>query len=244
MSILYLDIINLETPELVGTFETIEQKDSALKTEIENKSKELMSQIKTEYKNIKNHINFKTESNRTIEIYYLSTNQGILYLTFLEISSENSKTFKEQYIYELLENIDSQNIVKFVGDDDKLSNVGKQNLKMVIDNYHNTYKYGAGEGLIEEDPVENQSQKITNIDNQINDVKNDMKENAKNIMTNISDISDIGGKSVSIKDTSFQFQKDTKSVENKMKRQALWNKILTYVLVGGLLACTLYIFFK
>jgi len=244
MSILYLDIINLETPELVGTFETIEQKDSALKTEIENKSKELMSQIKTENKNIKNHINFKTESNRTIEIYYLSTNQGILYLTFLEISSENSKTFKEQYIYELLENIDSQNIVKFVGDDDKLSNVGKQNLKMVIDNYHNTYKYGAGEGLIEEDPVENQSQKITNIDNQINDVKNDMKENAKNIMTNISDISDIGGKSVSIKDTSFQFQKDTKSVENKMKRQALWNKILTYVLVGGLLACTLYIFFK
>jgi len=244
MSILYLDIINLETPELVGTFETIEQKDSALKTEIENKSKELMSQIKTENKNIKNHINFKTESNRTIEIYYLSTNQGILYLTFLEISSENSKTFKEQYIYELLENIDSQNMVKFVGDDDKLSNVGKQNLKMVIDNYHNTYKYGAGEGLIEEDPVENQSQKITNIDNQINDVKNDMKENAKNIMTNISDISDIGGKSVSIKDTSFQFQKDTKSVENKMKRQALWNKILTYVLVGGLLACTLYIFFK
>jgi len=244
MSILYLDIINLETPEIVGTYETIEQKDSALKTDIENKSKELMSQIKTENKNIKNHINFKTDSNGTIEIYYLSTNKGILYLTFLEISSENSKTFKEQYIYELLENIDSQNIFKFVGDDDKLSNVGKQNLKMAIDNYHNTYKFGTGEGLIEEDPVENQSQKITNINNQINDVKNDMKENVKNMMTNMSDINDIEGKSVSIKDTSFQFQKDSKSMENKMKRQALRNKILTYVVGGGLLACILYFFFK
>ena len=237
MSILYLEIINLETPEVIGNYETIDQKDSALKTEIESKCKELMSSIKPENKSVKNHINFKTDSNRTIDIYYLSTNLGTLYIAFIELSSENSKTFKENYIYEFLENIDSQNIIKFVGDDDKLSNVGKQNLKMAIDNYHNTYNYGSGEGLIEDD---SQSQKITNINTQINEVKTDMKENVKNMINNISDMNDIEGKSVAIKDASLQFQKNSKNLENKMKSLFLKNKAVLYVIGGCLLACIMY----
>ena len=237
MSILYLEIINLETPEVIGNYETIDQKDSALKTEIESKCKELMSSIKPENKSVKNHINFKTDSNRTIDIYCLSTNLGTLYIAFIELSSENSKTFKENYIYEFLENIDSQNIIKFVGDDDKLSNVGKQNLKMAIDNYHNTYNYGSGEGLIEDD---SQSQKITNINTQINEVKTDMKENVKNMINNISDMNDIEGKSVAIKDASLQFQKNSKNLENKMKSLFLKNKVVLYVIGGCLLACIAY----
>ena len=50
--------------------------------------------------------------------------------------------------------------------------------------------------------------------------------------------------SVFIKVTSFQFQKDSKALENKMKRAALRNKILLFVAVATFLAIVIYIFLK
>ena len=240
MSILFFRIINLESKEIIGTYIIPEINNLSLKNEIESKSQELINQIKTEKRSVKKHINFKNDSNKSIDIYYLSTNNGILYLSFIEITSSNSKSFKENYIYELLENIDSQNIKKFVGDDGKLTNVGLQNLKMSIENYHNTYNYG-NESLIDDDP---QSHKISIINSQINDVKNDMKENVKNMMTNMSDMNEIEGKSVSIKDTSFQFQQDAKNLENKMRRQAFRNKMILFIVIACLLGIIIYMFLK
>ena len=237
MSILYLQIINLESQEIIGTYEHKDLKKISFKKEIEDKSKELLKQIKPENKSIKKHINFQNELNKSIEIYYLSTNNGTLYLSFIELTSQNSKTFKDNYIYELLENIDSQNIKKFVDDNDKLSNVGQQNLRMSIENYHNTYFYESGESLIEEDP---QSNKISIINSQINDVKNDMKENVKNMMNNMSDMNEIEGKSVSIKDTSFQFQKDAKTLENKIKREACRNKAILCITITSIITIIIY----
>ena len=241
MSILYLEIYNLEAQQTIGTYEHQELKNTPLKNLIENKCKELFSQIKIEAKSVKNHINLKNDAKRSIESYYLCTNSGTLYIAFIELSSENSKTFKDNYIYELLEDIDSQNIKKFVDDDDKLSNVGQQNLRMYIDKYHNNYNYDSQESLIDDDP---QSQKISIINSQINDVKNDMKENVKNMMNNMQDMNEIEGKSVSIKDTSFQFQKDAKSLENKMKKAACRNKVLLCVALSALLAIVIYVLMK
>ena len=241
MSILYFQIINLETQTIIGVYEHPELKNTSLKKELEDKSKELIPTIQTVNKSIKNHFNFKNDSNKTIEIYYLSTNSGTLYLSFIELTSESSKTFKDNYVYELLENIDSQNIKKFVNDDDKLTNVGLQNLRMSIDNYHNTYNYDSGEILIEDDQ---QSNKISIINNQINDVKNDMKENVKNMMNNMSDMNEIEGKSVSIKDTSFQFQRDSKNLENKMKKAAVRNKVILFITFTALLTLVIYILVK
>ena len=241
MSILYLQIINLEAQELLGTYEHNELKDPSLKKELENKCKELQSQIKTENKSVKKQLPFRTDSSKTIEIYYLSSNSGYLYLSFIEITPSNSKLFKDGNIYEFLENLETQNIVKFVDDNDKLSNVGLQNLKMSIDNYHNTYLNESGDTLIDDDP---QSHKISIINSQINDVKNDMKENVKNMMNNMHDMNEIEGKSVSIKDTSMQFQRDSKNLENKMKKAALRNKILLYVTVAVLLCLIGYMLLK
>ena len=241
MSILYFQIINLETQNIIGVYEHPELKNTSLKKELEDKFKELIPTIQTVNKSIKNHFNFKNDSNKTIEIYYLSTNSGTLYLSFIELTSESSKTFKDNYVYELLENIDSQNIKKFVNDDDKLTNVGLQNLRMSIDNYHNTYNYDSGESLIEDDP---QSNKISIINNQINDVKNDMKENVKNMMNNMNNMNEIEGKSVSIKDTSFQFQRDSKNLENKMKKAAVRNKVILFITFTALLTLVIYILVK
>jgi len=240
MSILFLQIVNLEDKQEIGTYESNELNNSSIKTEIEAKSKELISQIKTENITVKKSLNFKNQKNGTIDIYYLSTNNGTLYLSFVEVTSSMSKSFKDNYIYELLENLETQNIKKFVGDNDKLSNVGLQNLKITIENYHNTYNYG-NESHIDDDP---QSHKISIINSQINDVKNDMKENVKNMMTNMQDMNEIEGKSVSIKDTSFQFQRDSKNLENKMKRIALRNKIILFGVIAILVGLICYAFLK
>ena len=239
MSILFLQIVDLEDKEIVGTYENNVLNNSSLKNEIESKSKELISQIKSESISVKKNINFKKEENEAIDIYYLSTN-NILYLSFIEIKSSNSKSFKDNYIYELLENLESQNVKKFVGDDGKLSNVGLQNLKISIDNYHNTYNYG-NESLIDDNP---QSQKISDINSQINDVKNDMKENVKNMITNMQDMNEIEGKAVNIKDSSFQFQKDSKNLENKMRRINYRNGILLLFVICALWCVILYILIK
>ena len=112
---------------------------------------------------------------------------------------------------------------------------------MNIDNYHNTYNYECGESLIEDDP---QSLKISIINNQINDVKNDIKENNKNMMNNMSDMNQIEGKSVSIKDTSFQFQRDWKNKIWINEKDAVRNKIALFITFTALLMLVIYILVK
>ena len=238
MSIVYLQIVDVDSKETIGIYEHAELKDQKLKKEIENKCKELISQIKTVISTVKKNLNFKNLDSKTIEIYYLSTNNGTLYLTFLELNDQTSKLFKDNYIYEFLENIESQNLKKLVDDDGKLSKAGQQNLKIAIENYHNTYNFGK-ESLIDDDP---QSKKINIINSHINEVKNNMKDNVKNMMNNMQDMNEIEGKSVSIKDTSFQFQKDSKELEKKLKRRALRNKIIfgiVIVVIAGLVIYSL-----
>ena len=240
MSIVYLQIVDVDLKETLGIYENAELQDQKLKKEIESKCKELISQIKTEISTVKKHLNFKNLDNKTIDIYYLSTNNGTLYLTFLELNDQTSKSFKDNYIYEFLENIESQNLKKLVDDDGKLSKAGHQNLKIAIENYHNTYHLG-NETLIDDDP---QSHKISIINEHINDVKNNMKQNVKNMINNMQDMNEIEGKSVSIKDTSFQFQKDSRELEKKMRRAALRNKIIIGVVIIAVAGLAIYALMK
>jgi hypothetical protein len=236
MSIVYLQIVDVDSKETLGIYEKSDLKDDKLKKEIQDKCKELISQIKTEILSSKKHLDFKKLDNKSIEIYYLSTNNGTLYISFLELTEKTSKEFKDNYIYEFLENIESQNLKKLVDDNGKLSKAGHQNLKMAIENYHNTYNIG-NENLIDDDP---QSNKISIINNHINDVKNDMKENVKNMMNNMNDMNEIEGKSVSIKDTSLQFRRDSKDLENKMRRAALRNKIIIGIVIVAIVGFVAY----
>jgi hypothetical protein len=238
MSILYLQIVDVDSKETIGIYENNELKDAKLKKEIEDKCTELISQIKTEVTSSKKNLHFKDIKNNSIDIYYLSTNNGTLYITFLELNDQNKKSFKDTHIFEFLENIESQNLKKLVDDDGKLSKAGHQNLKIAIENYHNTYNLG-NESLIDDDP---QSHKISVINNHINDVKNNMKENVKNMITNMQDMSEIEGKSVDIKDSSTQFSNASKNLENKMKREACKRKIMMGIVIaviGGIIVYAL-----
>ena len=71
-----------------------------------------------------------------------------------------------------------------------------------------------------------------------------MQNNVKNMMVNIQDINEIENKSAAIKDTSFQFRKDSLALEKKMRKNAFRNKIILTVVVIIILSLFIYFIVK
>jgi len=245
MSILYICIVDQNKKSIIGSYNPIEIENSSLKNQIENKIRELMNKIKVENAPEKDVSNFQTLSDKKIDIYYNLLNKGILYIVFVEILSIYLENFKEETIFDLIEQLETQGIKLNVDKYGKLTNVGKQNLKFSVEKYQNTFfakkELINNPSLIEEAPQDN---KIAVINEQIRGVSNDMKNNVKNMITNIQDINEIENKSVAIKDTSFKFRRDSLALEKKMKKNAMRNKILLVVAVVVLLSLIIYYMVK
>ena len=240
MSIIYISISDQNKKSVIGTYNPIEIEKSSLKDSIEKKVNELINKINIENGPEKNRINFQTSSEKIINIYYSLLNKGILYILFVEVLSIYLDNFNDESIFELIEEIDNQGIISNTDKNGKLNKIGKQNLKFVVEKYQNSFYEGkevSNPSLIEEAPKDN---KIAVIKEQIRGVQNDMKNNVKNMITNIQDINEIENKSVAIKDTSFQFRKDSLALEKKMRRNALRNKIILTIVVILILALFIY----
>ena len=238
MSILYLCIVNLNNKSIIGSYNPVEMNNSSLKLLIENKTNELINKLKVENGPEKNVINFQSLSDKKIDVYYSLINKGILYIVFVEVLSIYLELFKEDSIFELIEHIDSQGIKLNTDNTGKLSNVGKQNLKFAVEKYQNTFfsrnDVRASPSLIEEAPHDN---KIAVINEQIKGISNDMKNNVKNMI-------EIEGKSVSIKDASFQFRRNSLALERKMKCNVFKNRIILILVVVFLLVIIIYFIAK
>ena len=245
MSILYLCIANLNNQSIIGSYNPVEMNNSSLKSLIENKTNELINKLKVENGPEKNVINFQSLSDKKIDVYYSLINKGILYIVFVEVLSIYLELFKEDSIFELIEHIDNQGIKLNTDNTGKLSNVGKQNLKFAVEKYQNTFfsrnDVRASPSLIEEAPHDN---KIAVINEQIKGISNDMKNNVKNMITNINDMNEIEGKSVSIKDASFQFRRNSLALERKMKCNVFKNRIILILVVVFLLVIIIYFIAK
>ena len=208
---------------------------------MEKKINELINKLKVENGPEKNIVNFQTLSDKKIDIYYSLLNKGILYIVFVEILSIYLEHFKEESIYELIEEIDTQGIKLNVDSSGKLTNAGKQNLKFTVEKYQDSFfsknELISNPSLIEEAPPDN---KIAVINEQIRGVSNDMKNNVKNMINNINDINEIENKSVAIKDSSFKFRKDSLALEKKMKKNVWRNRIILIVVVVIILILIIY----
>ena len=241
MSIIYLCIANQNNKSIIGSYNPIEMEKSSLKESIENKALELINKINPENGPEKNTINFQTSSDKIINIYYTLINKGILYIVFVEIMSVYLDNFKDETIFELIEEIDNQGIKSNIDKSGKLTNIGKQNLKFSVEKYQNSFfsekEFATNPSLIEEAPKDN---KIAVINEQIKGVQNDMKNNVKNMVVNIQDINEMENKSNVIKDASFQFRKDSLALEKKMKKNNLRSKIILTIVVVIVLALFIY----
>ena len=174
------------------------------------------------------------------------TTSDFFYLAAVRKNSQYCK--KENLIFELMEDIDHQGIKKLVDKNGELTNVGKQNLKFSIEKYQesNLSKLTTKNSLF--DIILNQSDdqlnKISMVNSQINDIKKDVKSSVKNIINNVGEMQELENKSSKIKEQSMKFQKDSYNFERHIKLKKLRNKIIVGVVVIIILIIIIYLIAK
>ena len=210
-------------------------------------SKELF--LKSSEEKIKNKKNLFTIEN--FKIYFTLKNNGTFYLTCIKNDKSNDKELekkKEKLIFDLIDDIDNQNIKKLVNKNGELTNVGKQNLKFTIEKKEkelNEEKEDfSSDDLFQRSNSDSSINKISFLNTQLNDIKQDVKLSVKNMINNVNDMREIDSKSSQIKDTSFKFQKDAADLERKMKCRKYFMQIAFYSLIAIPVIYVLYKIFK
>ena len=92
-----------------------------------------------------------------------------------------------------------------------------------------------------EDREDGPINKISFLNTQINDIRNDVKLSVKNMITNVNEMQDLDSKSAQIKDTSFKFQQDAVTLERKIKCR---NNLMKYSFYGFIALFAIYIIYK
>ena len=241
-SIYYFMMGNFDSHKEIGYYINDNLKDSNFENikftcdDIFNKFNEDMSNNKKFKKIIDYYI-----------IHYTLKNSGTFYLTVVLKNSLYSK--QEQLIYELFEDIEHQGIKKLVNKNGELTRVGNQNLKFCIELFQeNNRKNKITEANQDKDDeyfyMKNKDKdKISLLNNEINNIHNNVKESVKNMITNVNDMNDLDNKSLKIKDSSEQFQKDSAVLERKIRFRKLIRKILIYCIFALILILIIYFIF-
>ena len=175
-------------------------------------------------------------------IFYTIKNSGTFYLA---VVLKNSLYGKEEHlIFELFEDIDHQGIKKLVNKNGVLTHVGEQNLKFCIELFQeNNRKNNKNRKDKETFFKNNDMSKISLLNNELNDIQTNMKKTVKNIITNVNDMSDLNDKSSKIKDTSYQFQKDSEEIEKKMRYRKFIRKLIFFNILAIIFIFLIYLFY-
>lgn len=243
-SIYYFLIANMHTQKEIGTFVDNSVNGNTI-TDFNNivgKSKEILHS--------KEILQSTNRRNRMIlenhNIYYIVTNSNTFYLAAVRKDSKYCEN--ENLVFELIEDIDHQGIKKLVDKNGELTNVGRQNLKFSIEKYQETNRSRLGSSgsttifdttnsismseRSEPEPIS----KISSLNSQIGEIKNEMKQNVQNMISNVGEMQDLDSKSARIKDTSLEFRNNSIDLEKKAKWSQYKMKIIivtTVLIVVG-----------
>ena len=220
-SIYYFMMGNFDTHKEIGCYINDNLKDSNFEN-IKFTCDDIFTKFNEEMTNNKK---FKKIIDYYI-IHYTLKNSGTFYLTVVLKNSLYSN--QEHLIYELFEDIEHQGIKKLVDKNGELTRVGKQNLKFCIDLFQENNRKGGKK------------------DQDFFFMKNKDKEPSKiALLTNeINEMNELDEKSGKIKDTSYQFRKDSADLEQKMKFRKLIFKVLIYSIFILIFTIILYLIFK
>ena len=228
-SVYYFLIANQATQKEIGSFVDNSATGASINdfNIIVEKSKELLhSEELNQNKNRRNRLMLDNYN-----IYYIVTNTNIFYLAAVHKNSIYCE--QESLIFELIEDIDHQGIKKLVDKNGELTNVGRQNLKFSIEKYQETKKTKISSpnssiydttGNERQEPVS----KIQSLSSEIGEIKNTMKANVQNMISNVNEMQDLDSKSSRIKDVSLEFKKNSIELEQKAK----WNKYKMKIIIG------------
>ena len=148
--------------------------------------------------------------------YFTITPNDVFYLVLA------SSDYPERHVFELIEEIQKENVPLLVDGEGKLNKVGKQSLKTLVENY------------------ENPSSKIQNINKDMDDLKIEMKDNVRKVMSNVEDATALDQKAIKIKENANIYKKDAADLKRLTCWQnCKWTIILTILVVGILLVIVL-----
>ena len=176
-------------------------------------------------KTVFNKIDEKTMKNKRSKevfqnyiIYYILTNTDIFYLT--AVNKDYELRGEEDDIFSLFEDIEYQGIRKLTDKNGELSKIGRQNLKFCIEqsNKNNNKKNSSILGFFR---INNEKEQNTNtislLSTQINDIQNDVKDGMKKLLTNVDEMGNLDKKSEAIKDTSLEFKNDATILQRRVR---------------------------
>ncbi len=125
----------------------------------------------------------------------------------------------------LLEDIEGQNVVKYLDKQKNLNNVAKQNLQYLIDKHV--------------DSKSDTSSKLSSLKEDVNNMKKDMTKNIKSIVSNIEDSKVLDERAAKIKDTTILFAQNSSEILRVSKMRRLKN-ILIIVGIAVILSLLAY----
>ena len=248
LGLYYFMIGDFQTHKEIGTLtdNSINSLDIKDHNTVLSNSKEIFNNSSEEkIKNKKNLIQIEK-----FKMLFTLKNNGTFYLACIinnEKDEKNIEEKKQKLIFDLIDDVDNQNIRKLVNKNGELTNVGKQNLRFTIDKKERELNEEKGDftpDLFERSNSDPSINKISFLNTQINDIQKDVKLSVKSMLNNVNDMQEIDRKSEQIKDTSYKFKQDAANLERKLRCRKYMMKSIFYGLLSLPVLFVLYkIFF-
>ena len=248
LGLYYFMIGDFQTHKEIGTLtdNSINSLDIKDHNTVLSNSKEIFNNSSEEkIKNKKNLIQIEK-----FKMLFTLKNNGTFYLACIIINEKDEKNIeekKQKLIFDLIDDVDNQNIRKLVNKNGELTNVGKQNLRFTIDKKERELNEEKGDftpDLFERSNSDPSINKISFLNTQINDIQKDVKLSVKSMLNNVNDMQEIDRKSEQIKDTSYKFKQDAANLERKLRCRKYMMKSIFYGLLSLPVLFVLYkIFF-
>ena len=236
LGLYYFMIGDFQTHKEIGTLtdNSINSLDIKDHNTVLSNSKEIFNNSSEEkIKNKKNLIQIEK-----FKMLFTLKNNGTFYLACIIIDEKDEKNIeekKQKLIFDLIDDVDNQNIRKLVNKNGELTNVGKQNLRFTIDKKERELNEEKGDftsDLFERSNSDPSINKISFLNTQINDIQKDVKLSVKSMLNNVNDMQEIDRKSEQIKDTSYKFKQDAANLERKLRCRKYLMKFICYGLLS------------
>lgn len=206
-NIKFVLIGNMDSKQIVTEYTAIKN------DQMKNESKLIFNKIcdspaKT---NFYNRNKIQTSSGYT---YFITCPENRFYLIIAESS------YPERIVYEMIEEINKDNIFLLTTEKGELNAQGKQSLKALVDKYQEINKVN----------------RISEINDDIDEVKLEMHQNIKKATDNLVKVDDLDKKAYNIKLNADSFKNNAKELERK---SCLQNWKWTFILIGIVVALLL-----
>ena len=144
--------------------------------------------------------------------YFITVQPGITFLVLV------SDSYPERLVFELIDKINEEKIPTMINEETKELNAqGRQALKNLVDKYQDNI--------------------IDTIQNDVNDIKLDMKDNIKKMVDSVEDTAKLEQSAENLREES----KTYKNTASEIRTLTLWQNIKIWIILFGVLALLIFI---